>query len=129
MARALLHNLRDQDYGKTLSDIRAAFYSAPRLPLPYHGDRDLQQAIYDAVHEVLLSVVDAAGTEVAVTAPGQVNLTGTGLRIAKPPPLPAGVGTPDEHRSRRRPTKVLQARSAAPPRCATPAAAQRQALR
>lgn len=28
-ARPLLHNLRDQDYGKTLSDIRAAFYSAP----------------------------------------------------------------------------------------------------
>jgi hypothetical protein len=83
---ALLHNLREQDYGKTLSDVRAAFYSAPRLPLLYDGDRDLQQAIYDAVAEGMLAIVDGAGTEVAVTAPGQVNLTSTGLRIAKPKP-------------------------------------------
>ncbi|MFJ1529746.1 DUF499 domain-containing protein [Streptomyces mirabilis] len=85
-ARALLHNLRDQDYGKTLSDIRAAFYSAPRLPLLYAGDRDLQQAIYDAVSDGLVSIVDGAGTEVAVTAPGQVNLASTSLRLAKPQP-------------------------------------------
>ncbi|MGW4138844.1 DUF499 domain-containing protein [Streptomyces mirabilis] len=85
-ARALLHNLRDQDYGKTLSDIRAAFYSAPRLPLLYAGDRDLQQAIYDAVSDGLVSIVDGTGTEVAVTAPGQVNLASTSLRLAKPQP-------------------------------------------
>ncbi|WP_434450235.1 DUF499 domain-containing protein [Lentzea sp. E54] len=84
--KALLHNLRDQDYGKTLSDIRAAFYSTPRLPLLYGGDSDLRQVIYDAVNESLLSVVDGAGTEVVVTAPGQVNLSSTGLRLAKPQP-------------------------------------------
>lgn len=84
--RALQHNLREQDHGKTLSDIRAAFYSAPRLPLLYGGDRDLQQAIYDAVNEGLVSIVDGAGTEVAVTAPGQVNLASTSLRLAKPQP-------------------------------------------
>jgi len=83
-SRALLHNLRDQDYGRTLSDIRAAFYSAPRLPLLYDGNKDLQQAIYDAVSEGLLSIVDGAGTEVAVTAPHQVNLASTGLRLSKP---------------------------------------------
>ncbi|MFF0572821.1 DUF499 domain-containing protein [Streptosporangium saharense] len=94
-ARALLHNLRDQDYGKTLSDIRAAFYSAPRLPLLYGGDRDLQQAIYDAVTEGLVSIVDGAGSEVAVTAPGQVNLSSTGLRLAKPrPKVCSGCGQP-----------------------------------
>ena len=85
-ARALLHNLRDQDYGKTLSDIRAAFYSAPRLPLLYGGDRDLQQAIYDAVSQGLMRIVDGTGTEVAVTAPGQVNLSSTGLKVARPQP-------------------------------------------
>ncbi|MGC4939309.1 DUF499 domain-containing protein [Kribbella sp. DT2] len=82
--RALMHNLREHDYGKTLSDVRAAFYSAPRLPLLYAGDRDLQQAIYDAVNEGLVSIVDGNGTDVAVTAPGQVNLTSAGLRLAKP---------------------------------------------
>ena len=85
-AQALLHNLREQDYGKTLADLRAAFYSAPRLPLLYDGDRDLQQAIHDAVSAAQLSIVDGNGTEVAVTAAGQVNLTSTGLRIAKPTP-------------------------------------------
>src|SRR5215213_2450892 len=48
-AKALVHNLRDSDYGRTLSDLRAAFYSAPRLPLLYAGDPDLQRAIFDAV--------------------------------------------------------------------------------
>jgi hypothetical protein len=85
-AKALLHNLRNQDYGKTLSDIRASFYSTPRLPLLYGGDRDLQQAIYDAVSQGLVSIVDGAGAEVAVTAPGQVNLSSAGLRLAKPQP-------------------------------------------
>lgn len=83
-SKALLHNLRDQDYGRTLSDIRASFYSAPRLPLMYAGDRDLQQAIYDAVDEGALSIVDGNGTDVAVTAANQVNLTSAGLRLAKP---------------------------------------------
>lgn len=84
--KALLHNLREPDYGKTLSDIRAAFYSAPRLPLLYNGDRDLQQAIYDAVSQGLLRIVDGSGGEVAVTAPSQVNLSSTGLRLSKPLP-------------------------------------------
>lgn len=85
-SQALLHNLRDQDYGKTLSDLRAAFYSAPRLPLLYGGDQDLQQAIFDAVSAGKLAIVDGAGTVVAVTAPGQVNLASAGLRIARPLP-------------------------------------------
>lgn len=33
-----------------------------------------------------MSIVDGAGTEVAVTAPGQVNLSSTSLRLAKPKP-------------------------------------------
>lgn len=85
-AKALLHNLRDSDYGKTLSDIRAAFYSAPRLPLLYGGDRDLQHAIHDAVAAGLVDVVDGTGNVVVVTAPNQVNLASAGLRLAKPQP-------------------------------------------
>ena len=85
-SRALLHNLRESDFGKTMSDLRAAFYSAPRLPLLYGGDSDLQQAIYDAVSAGQLRVVDATGTEVAVTAPNQVNLASAGLRLGRPAP-------------------------------------------
>lgn len=87
-AKALLHNLRDTDYGKTLSDLRAAFYNAPRLPLLYGGDSDLQQAIYTAVTDGDLTVVDATGTAVTVTAPNQVNLASTGLRLGRPATQP-----------------------------------------
>jgi hypothetical protein len=86
-ARGLVHNLRDNDYGRTLSDIRAAFYSAPRLPLLFGGDRDLQQAIYDAVSDGLVEIVNGTGEVVAVTGPTQVNLSSAGLRLAKPMPV------------------------------------------
>jgi len=90
-AKALIHNLRGGDYGRTLSDLRASFYSAPRLPLLYAGDRDLQQAIYDAVAARNVQIVEASGDPVAVTAPNQVNLASAGLRLAKPkPPEPDG---------------------------------------
>jgi hypothetical protein len=92
-ARALIHNLRDSDYGKTLSDIRAAFYSAPRLPLLYNGDRDLQQAIYDAVAAGMVLIVDGYGQSVAVTAPSHVNLSSTGLRLSKPEATKASAST------------------------------------
>lgn len=83
-AKALLHNLRESDYGRTLSDLRAAFYAAPRLPLLYDGDRDLQQAIYDAVITGSLQITDGVGDPVAVTAPEQVNLASAGLRLTRP---------------------------------------------
>lgn len=85
-AKALIHNLRAGDYGRSLSDLRASFYSAPRLPLLYAGDRDLQQAIYDAVAAGSVQIVDGSGDPVAVTAPNQVNLASAGLRLAKPKP-------------------------------------------
>jgi hypothetical protein len=83
-AKALVHNLRDQDYGRSLSEIRSAFYSAPRLPLLFGADNDLQRAIFDAVQEDRLRIVDSSDSSVAVTSPTQVNLTSAGLRLAKP---------------------------------------------
>jgi hypothetical protein len=98
-ARALVHNLRDADYGRTLSELRAAFYQAPRLPLLYGGDGDLRQAVHDAVAAGLLDIVDGKGETVAVTAPNQVNLASAGLRLSKPetrtPPVAAGPGSVD----------------------------------
>lgn len=95
-ARALVHNLRDSDYGRTLSEVRSAFYQAPRLPLLYDGDSDLRQAIYDAVMAGLLDVVDGVGNVVAVTAPNQVNLASAGLRLAKPKPRTGSTNGEDE---------------------------------
>lgn len=84
-AKALVHNLRDRDYGRSLAEIRSAFYNAPRLPLLYGGDTDLQHAIFDAVQDGLLRIIDSSDSSVAVTSPGQVNLSSPGLRLAKTP--------------------------------------------
>lgn len=85
-AKALMLHLREQDYGRPLSEIRDAFYNAPRLPLLHSGEKDLQQAIYDAVQAGSISIIDGNNTPVVVTAPNQVNLGSTGLRLAKPQP-------------------------------------------
>lgn len=81
---ALIHNLRDSDYGRSLAEIRGAFYNAPRLPLLHGGDADLRQAIFDAVGQGRLRIVDGEGTAVAVTGPGQVNLASVGLLLRLP---------------------------------------------
>ena len=97
-AKALVHNLRGQDHGRSLSEIRSAFYNAPRLPLLYNGDTDLQHAIYDAAVNGLLRIVDANGRDVAVTAPNQVNLSSTSLRLTRPvAPCPHCGSVDDPH--------------------------------
>lgn len=83
-AKALLHNLREQDYSRPLPEIRDAFWKTPRLPLLYAGDTDLQHAIYQAVQAGDLCIVDANSNDVEVTDPAQVNLSSMGLRLAKP---------------------------------------------
>lgn len=85
-AQALVHNLREPDYGKTLSDLRATFYRTPRMPLLYGDDADLRRAVYDAVAEGHLEVVRGGGEAVEVTAPNEVNLESAGLRLVKPRP-------------------------------------------
>jgi hypothetical protein len=87
-SKVLVHNLRDNDYGRTLVDLRAAFYSAPRLPLLFAGDEDLQTAIFDAASSGALRIVDGAGEAVAITAPNEVNLASAGLRLEKSAELP-----------------------------------------
>ena len=101
-AKALVHNLREQDYGRSLSEIRSAFYNAPRLPLLDSLIAHLQHAIYDAVVNGMLRIVDANGRDVAVTAPNQVNLSSTGLRLTRPAaPCPRCGAVEDPHARRR----------------------------
>ena len=48
-SRALLVNLRDDDYGRPLDELRDLFWSSPRLPLLPGGEQDLKEAIFEAV--------------------------------------------------------------------------------
>jgi len=82
--KALLHNLRAGDYGRPLSEVRDSFWQAPRLPLLPGGEADLRQAIFDAVQESELRIVDGSDDEVAVTGPNEINLSSSGLRLASP---------------------------------------------
>lgn len=83
-ATVLLHQLRDDDYGRPLSELRDAFWQAPRLPLLHDGEREIQKALYDAVQAGSLRVAGRDGSEVAVTGPTEINLSSTTLTIAKP---------------------------------------------
>ena len=81
---ALLHNLRDADWGRPLSEIRDDFWKAPRLPLLAGGESDLKYAIHQAVTENKMRIVDEHGSTRSVSSANGVNLMSTQLRIARP---------------------------------------------
>lgn len=83
-AKALLHNLRDQDWGKPLSEVRDGFWNTPRLPLLPGGDADLRNAVHAAVRGGDAVLVGADGQPRTVTTAADVNLGASGIRISKP---------------------------------------------
>ncbi len=83
-AKALIHNLRDGDYGRPLSEIRDSFWNTPRLPLLPDGEEDLRRAIYQASRNGALILVDHVGNERTADTPADINLSSAGLRLAKP---------------------------------------------
>lgn len=100
-AKALLHNLSRTDYGRPLNELRDLFWNSPRLPLLPGGDTDLQRAIFEAVQDGRLRVIDEDETERAVTRPADIAVGSIALRLAgpagttgeepdQPPPVPTG---------------------------------------
>ena len=85
-AKALLHNLREQDWGKPLSEIRDSFWSTPRLPLLPSGDADLRQAVFEAIRSGDVVLVGSDGEPRTVTTAADVNLGTSGIRIQRPGP-------------------------------------------
>jgi hypothetical protein len=90
---ALLFNLRDDDYGRPLDEVRDLFWSTPRMPLLPHGDSDLQGAIFEAVQQGKLRLVGADGEDREVNGPREVGVSQAGLRLAKPAQEDAGADT------------------------------------
>ncbi|MGC4864650.1 DUF499 domain-containing protein [Micromonospora sp. DT53] len=87
--RALLHNLRDDDYGRPLDELRDLFWNSPRMPLLPNGERDLQEAIFDAVDKGAILLVGADGEDRAVGSPTEIGVGQAGLRLARPQVAPA----------------------------------------
>lgn len=82
----LLFQLRDADYGKSLSTIRADFYRSTRLPLLYDGDTDLRNAIFEAVNAGNVVVLNNSGEQAVPARPADINLGSTSYILERPVP-------------------------------------------
>ena len=83
-SRVLLHNLREQDWGRPLSEIRDEFWNAPRLPLLPDGESDLRKALYNAIKSGDIILVDSAGKQRSVTDRSDINFGSSDIRIQSP---------------------------------------------
>jgi hypothetical protein len=93
-AKALLYNLRENDYGRPLSEIRDAFWNTPRLPLLPGGDEDLRRALFEAVRERKVAIVDKDGVERVASSPSEINVAQSGLYLVRPGTQVAEVAVP-----------------------------------
>ncbi len=87
----LLHNLRDNDYGRPLSEIRDNFWSNPHKPLLPSGASELRDAIYAAIRSNNIELVSPSGEIYQVQTAGDINLSSQHIRIQQPATrLPGG---------------------------------------
>ena len=105
--KVLLHNLRDNDYGCPISEIRDSFWSNPHKPLLPTGASELQDATYDAIAQCDIELINPDGVVYPVHARNDINLAANNIRVrsatssyvetphanadATPPALSAGV--------------------------------------
>lgn len=83
-APALLHNLRAQDWGLPLSELRDMFWNTPRVALLPGGESDLRRALYSAISAGDIEIADSAGETRTVGAAAEINFRSSELRIQRP---------------------------------------------
>jgi hypothetical protein len=81
--QALLHQLRDSDLGRPLSEIRDSFWNTPRLPLLHSGESELRAAILGAVQSGDLALTDSAGNPYAAHSEADINLQSNSIRLVR----------------------------------------------
>ena len=79
----LLHNLRDNDYGRPLSEIRDSFWSNPHKPLLPAGASELRDALYAAIKSDDVELVGPSGEVYQVHTSGDINLSLDSIRIQR----------------------------------------------
>ena len=82
-AKALMANLSSDDYNRPLDEFRNAFWMSPKMPL-LHSERELRQAIYDAIKEDQLRLLDLKGDEIPCYRAQDINLNLSNQRLAPP---------------------------------------------
>ena len=85
-AKALLFQLRPNDWGKPLSEIRDSFWGNPSKPLLPKGASELATAMFAAITAGDMRLVGEDGSEYAVQTVTDVNLGSSNIRIQKPLP-------------------------------------------
>jgi hypothetical protein len=83
-AKALIHNLSPNDYGRALGELRDLFWSAPRMPLLPGGESDLQDAVYNAVRSGVVRLVGPDGADCAVTRAADIAVGSSSLALHLP---------------------------------------------
>lgn len=83
-AKALLHNLGDDDYGRPLDELRDLFWSTPRMPLLFGSEEDLKRAIFEAVHSGELRLVGEDGEDRVVQRAAEMGIGSATLQLPKP---------------------------------------------
>ena len=82
-AQALLHQLRDADFGRPLSEVRDAFWNTPRLPLLHSGESELRAAIFGAVQAGDVALTDGSGNPYTAHSEAEINLQSNSIRLVK----------------------------------------------
>ncbi len=79
----LLHNLRDNDYGRPLSEIRDSFWSNPHKPLLFSGAGELRDALFAAIASDDIELVGPSGEVYQVHISGDINLSSDNIRVQR----------------------------------------------
>ena len=77
----LLHNFKDNDYGRPLSEMRDSFWSSPHKPLLFSGAGELRDALFDAIKSGDLELIGPSGELHEVHTGGDINLSSYSIRI------------------------------------------------
>ena len=81
--QALLHQLRDPDLGRPLSEIRDSFWNTPRFPLLHLGESELRAAILGAVRSGELVLTDGDGNPYTAHSEAEINLQSNSIRLVR----------------------------------------------
>ena len=82
-ARMLQVNLRANDYGRPLCEIRDSFWDNPHKPLLSGGETELAAAIYEAVANGEIELVDSNGDLYRANNTNDINLASKALRLRR----------------------------------------------
>jgi len=84
--KALQHNLRNQDYGCPITELRDSFWNNPRLPLLAGGEAEIRRALQDAQDRGFIRLAWGSGQDAISTSAADIAINNEALRVLRPLP-------------------------------------------